>query len=43
MKGLRGIGFGVPAFAAMACAASVATIGFSWPAVRSSEQRKDQE
>ena len=43
MVGLRNIGFGVPAFAAMATVASVATIWFSIKAVRSSEQRKDSE
>jgi AAA family ATP:ADP antiporter len=43
MVGLRGIGFGVPAFAAMASIASVVTILFSWHAVRSSERRRDGE
>lgn len=43
MVGLRGIGFGVPAFAAMAVLASVATMFYSVKAVRASEQRKDDE
>ena len=43
MNGLRGIGFGVPAFAAMAAAASVLTMYFSVKAVRYSASRKDAE
>ncbi|MBK6725718.1 MAG: MFS transporter [Xanthomonadales bacterium] len=43
MLGLRGIGFGVATFAAMAGVASLATMWFSWRAVRSSEQRRDPE
>ena len=43
MNGLRAIGFGVPAFAAMAVLASAASALFSWHAVRYADAHRSNE
>ena len=43
MDGLRAIGFGVPAFAALAVLASAASALFSWHAVRYADAHRSNE